>query len=249
MSGAPGPVYIGCAGWSIASGQQQPFGAGQSVLERYATVFNAVEINSSFYRPHRRATYQKWAQSVPQGFRFSVKVPKAVTHTARLQEYGDLLSAFAEQVSGLDDKLGAVLVQLPPSLHFEAEVARAFFADLRGKLAAPVVCEPRHASWFGAEAGALLSDVGVARVAADPAKVPEAARPGGAAGAVYYRWHGSPRIYYSSYSEEELARLAKALSGFGGKRWVIFDNTAAGAALDNALELRRLLSETEEKDV
>ena len=75
-----GSLRVGCAGWSVASGRTE-FGAGESVLERYATRFDTVEINSSFYRPHRRSTYQKWASLTPDGFRFSVKVPKAITHT------------------------------------------------------------------------------------------------------------------------------------------------------------------------
>ncbi len=105
-----------------------------------------------------------------------------------------------EGVNGLGDKLGGLLVQLPPSLKYEPDVAADFFAALRQETPVPAVCEPRHATWFGGEADALLRQFHIGRVAADPARVPEAAGPGGFTGTVYYRWHGSPRMYYSAYS-------------------------------------------------
>ncbi len=242
-----GRIHIGCAGWSVASGRAEFAGEGTgptgTVLERYAQVFGAVEINSSFYKPHRRSTYEKWAASTPAGFRFSVKAPKTVTHTAKLRDAHDLLAAFVDETAGLGDKLGCLLVQLPPSLKFDADLAGSFFADLRGLTPAAVVCEPRHASWFTPEGERLLQTYRVGRVAADPAKVPEAAVPGGFAGTVYYRWHGSPRMYYSSYEPEALRALADSLSAApaDAERWVIFDNTAAGAAVGNGLELEKLL--------
>ncbi len=86
----------------------------------------------------------------------------------------------------------------------------------------------------------MLARYQVARVAADPARVPEAAEPGGWAGLRYWRLHGSPRMYYSAYGAEYLEGLARAVQG-DAEAWVIFDNTASGAALGDALELRELL--------
>ena len=233
-------VFIGCAGWSVASGRAE-FGAGASVLERYATRFTAVEINSSFYRPHRPATYARWAASTPPGFRFSVKVPKAITHTAKLRDMQFPLAEFIEQVSHLGHKLGPLLVQLPPSLRFDPALAGEFFAHLRQLTPAPVVCEPRHATWFTPEADALLDTHRVGQVAADPAIVPQAAHPGGWPGLVYYRWHGSPRRYYSAYTPDALQGLAQEIQAFEGDVWVIFDNTAGGEAVGNGLELEMVL--------
>ncbi len=246
-----GVFKIGCAGWGVASGQAALFGHGDSVLERYSTRLTAVEINSSFTRPHQRRTYERWARSVPPGFRFSVKVPRAVTHTARLRQSGDLLRTFLEQVEGLGDRLGGLLVQLPPSLAFERDVARAFFMELRDLTSAPVVCEPRHPSWFTAEVDAQLDKLQVGRVAADPAVVPEAALPGGFKGIRYYRWHGSPRTYYSAYGREALQTLARTVHATpaGQEVWVIFDNTAVGAALGDAFELRALLERLDREHV
>ena len=239
-------IHLGCAGWSVASGHPDFSRLEGTVLERYAHRFSAVEVNSSFYRPHRHSTYVRWAASTPHGFRFSVKVPKAITHTARLRDTQEGLSTFVEQVNGLGEKLGCLLVQLPPSLAFEVEVARHFFADLRGLTTVRTVCEPRHPSWFTEKAEALLTEYRVSRVAADPApaKVGEAARrSGGDPHTVYYRWHGSPRLYYSAYPTEALAELAREICNRTQVQevWVIFDNTAAGAGVDNALELRKLL--------
>src|SRR4051794_10397874 len=112
-------VRIGTAGWSIPKAYAAPFPPSGSHLERYGAVFNAVEINSSFYRPHRIATYERWAATVPEDFRFAIKVPKSVTHERRLKDTGDLLDQFVSEVTGLGPKLGPLLVQLPPSLAFE----------------------------------------------------------------------------------------------------------------------------------
>ncbi|HYW08000.1 MAG TPA: DUF72 domain-containing protein, partial [Longimicrobium sp.] len=112
------PAWIGCAGWSLPRVEQERFPAEGTHLERYAGRFPAVEINSSFYRPHRPATYARWGESVPPSFRFSVKVPKAITHTLRLRAAAEPLAAFLAEAGALEEKLGCLLVQLPPSLHF-----------------------------------------------------------------------------------------------------------------------------------
>lgn len=240
-----GTVRVGCAGWSIPSRHAHLFGEGGSHLARYATRFCITEINSTFYRAHRPQTFERWAREVPAGFRFSVKLPRAITHDARLRGVGDALSAFFEQVAGLGRKLGGVLVQLPPSLVFDARTASTFFAMLRRRTAVPVACEPRHASWFQPGASALWARYGVARVAADPARVPEAAGPGGDSGAwSYWRWHGSPRIYYSPYPDAALSQLAERLRAHGRLRspaWCILDNTAAGHAVADAAQLQALV--------
>ena len=149
-------VYVGTAGWSLPREAQPHFPAEGTHLTRYAARFPAVEINSSFYRPHRPATYARWAESVPEDFRFSVKVPKAITHTARLADAEALLDAFLAEASALGAKLGCLLVQLPPSLAFDEETAGAFFRALRERYEGPVACEPRHPTWFDAPAEALL---------------------------------------------------------------------------------------------
>lgn len=236
-------TYIGTAGWSVPSRYADRFPAEGSHLERYAQRLNAVEINSSFYRPHRRATYERWAASVPADFRFAVKLPRTMTHEQRLKDCNALLDRFAGEVEGLGPQLGVVLVQLPPSLAFEAEVAEEFFSALCRRIDAPAACEPRHASWFGPRAEGLLQRLRVARVAADPARAAGAGEPGGWGGLVYYRLHGSPKVYYSDYDETALAGMRRRLQAHraaGMPAWCIFDNTAAFAALGNALTIEGL---------
>jgi len=234
-------VYIGCAGWSLPSASRSLFGEGDSMLARYATRFNAVEINSSFHRPHRRETYARWAANVPTGFRFSVKLPRAITHDARLRSTAPGLDRFAGEVDGLGRKLAMLLVQLPPSLAFEARVAATFFAMLRRRFDTGIACEARHASWFAPGVDALWQRHGIARVAADPPVPHDASRdPGGDAHVRYWRWHGSPRVYYSAYDDAALDALAGEMRTGPGTRWAIFDNTAHGHAVTDALRLQTM---------
>ncbi|MCW0453778.1 DUF72 domain-containing protein [Xanthomonas sacchari] len=236
-------IRVGCAGWSIASTQRALVGDGASQLARYATRFDAVEINSTFYRAHRASTYQRWADSVPAGFRFSAKLPRTITHDARLSRVAPLLQTFLDEVGHLGDRLGCLLVQLPPSLAFDARTAATFFAMLRRRWHGGIACEPRHVSWFSARAEALWQRHRIARVAADPALTASAAQPAGAAPA-YWRWHGAPRLYYSAYADATLRNLAErvlATTPHPHEAWVIFDNTALGHALDNAATLQAQL--------
>ena len=235
-------IVIGTAGWSIASRDAAPFPSEGSALERYATRFDGVEINSSFYRPHRRSTWERWAASVPDGFRFSVKAPRTMTHERKLADCADLITAHLDEVSALGPKLAVHLVQLPPSLAFDEQFADRFFGLLRAATAAHIACEPRHASWFEAEADTMLDRHQVARVAADPARVPQAAFPGGWPGFAYFRLHGSPVIYRSSYDDPALEGYASSLlsAAVHGDAWCIFDNTLGGAT-SNALDLMEKL--------
>jgi uncharacterized protein YecE (DUF72 family) len=233
------PVLIGTAGWTLPRDQQARFPGEGTHLQRYATRFPAAEINSTFYRSHRATTWARWAESVPDGFRFSAKLPRTITHTAKLVDADAALDTFVAEVGTLGSRLGCVLVQLPPSLAFDPAVAGAFFGALRERYDGEAACEPRHTSWFTPEADALLADASVARVAADPVRAPGADEPGGWRGMAYFRLHGSPRMYYSSYTPEYLdaltARIADARRR--GPVWCIFDNTTLGAAAANALDL------------
>jgi uncharacterized protein YecE (DUF72 family) len=236
----PSKTYIGTAGWSIPRAQQPRFPPGESHLSRYAEVLPAVEINSTFHRPHRVSTFERWATSVPGAFRFSVKIPRTITHDQRLASSAALLKSFLADLEPLDSRLGCLLVQLAPSLAFDARIARAFFTVLRKRFDRGVALEPRHASWFGDRADRLLNEFEVARVAADPPRAEGGGEPGGWRGLAYFRLHGSPRVYYSSYEDDFLDSLTYKLRDLRRRRipsWCIFDNTALGAATGNALSL------------
>jgi uncharacterized protein YecE (DUF72 family) len=209
--------------------------AAQSHLAYYAAHFSCVEINSSFYRPHRAATYTRWRDETPAQFRFSVKMPRSITHEGRLRGRAAEVSRFYSQISHLQPKLAAVLVQLPPSLEYSAAIVRSFFKAVPRTRGTAVTCEPRHVSWFSKRATEALGRLDVSRVAADPARAPGAELPGGAHRLAYFRWHGSPTMYHSKYSDAQLAALAVNAQAADAKEiWCIFDNTARHAAWDDA---------------
>ena len=233
-------LYVGSAGWAIPAAHADRFPREGSHLQRYAQVFNCVEINSSFYRPHQPATYARWAVTVPEDFRFAVKMPRAISHQARLRDCAPALRAFLDQVNQLGGKLGCLLLQLPPSLSYQPSVALSFFDELRRLHKGPLACEPRHASWFEPCVSRALAERGIARVAADPATSPRAAVPAGDPALQYLRLHGSPRMYYDSYSASVLQTIGLRLqrpSRRTSRRWCIFDNTALGHATENALAM------------
>jgi uncharacterized protein YecE (DUF72 family) len=236
--------FIGTAGWSIPAASAERCGGEGTHLQRYASVFRCAEINSSFHRPHAEAVYRRWARSAGPSFRFAVKLPRVITHDLKLRGTGQPLERFLAESAGLGRKRGPLLVQLPPSLAFEARVARTFFDLMRTQVKDFIVCEPRHPTWFAPEAEAMLTRFEVARAGADPPPVAGAERPGGWAGLIYYRLHGAPRKYWSAYGEEDIGRLAERLRAVppAAAAWCIFDNTASGAALENAWQLQAVLS-------
>lgn len=228
---------MGTAGWAIPRTDAGHFPISGSTLQRYAEVFPGVEINSTFHRRHRPTTYTRWLESTPPEFKFSLKLSKTITHERKLLEVEKPLEEFLADANLLGEKLGVILVQLPPSLAFDPNLATSFFQGLRDRHTGPIVCEPRHPSWFTELADGLLKASRVGRVAADPAVVSDAGEPGGWTDPVYYRLHGSPRKYYSGYEEESISRLATAVRKAVGEVWCMFDNTAGGAAAGDALSL------------
>lgn len=238
-------IVVGTAGWSIPRLVAASFPGEGTQLQRYARLLGGVEINSSAYRAHSAASYAGWARQTPRGFRFAVKLPQSITHDARLRGTRRALDAFLDSLTGLGSRLGPLVVQLPPSSGFEPRVAKAFFSLLRLRHEGDVACEPRHPSWFDDKANALLISYRIARIAADPAVVPEAAIPGGWPGLVYYRLHGSPRKYWSIYEPDRVAEWARELASLprANRAWCVFDNTAASGAAGNALQLVEALGQ------
>lgn len=254
---ASASVRIGCAGWQVPAGLK-PHGFPEmqgrpNHLQRYAALLPAVEINTSFYRPHLPATYVRWRDSVPNGFHFSVKMPRSLTHEAQLHDTDGNLDRFLDEISHLDDKLGCILVQLPPALVFDPFSAELFFDQLRRRTKIPAVCEPRHSSWFGDPAAAMLAGLDIGFVRADPPPVnrPVPADTGRLGSTsklcrpVYYRLHGWPVIYRSPYPPTFLDKVAAELATYarqGHRVWCIFDNTAEGHAVPNALALQERMA-------
>lgn len=244
MTNSEKHFYIGTAGWNIPASYKDVFPEDGSHLERYARNFNSVEINTSFYRDHKAETYAKWAEATPEDFRFSVKLSRHFTQNTRLTETGDRLKTVLKDIAELGPKWGALLVQLPPSLFFEAKIAEPFLEDLRKFYSGVVLWEPRNQSWCSEKAIELLTKYHISKVHADP-------EPCVIADEIqyliedehYYRLHGAPQLYRSKYDTDFIHRLADDIKSIEDKSsWVIFDNTELGYAIDNALELKKLLA-------
>jgi len=238
-------VFVATAGWSVPRELAAFAPSHGSGLQKYAHLLGATEINSTFYRRHRPTTFARWRDSVPDYFRFAVKMPRTITHEAALVSPAAELRVFFADLEPLGSKLGPVLVQLPASVPFEARKVSSFFRVMRSLYAGSVVCEPRHASWYEDRAEELFLKYSIARVLADPPRPLQAIAPGGSPSLVYVRWHGSPRIYWSSYSDERLTTLANFVKAqpSGVLVWCVFDNTASGAALSDALRFQRALDQ------
>lgn len=232
-------IYTGTAGWTIPRAHAAELPPEGSHLERYARALRCVEINSTFYRLPRTATLLRWMSATPEHFRFAVKLSKAITHEKKLCGCGAELAAFFAVLDPIAAKLGPVLVQLPPKLAFDEGVAHEFFTTMRELHTGSVALEPRHASWFTAAVDRMLRSFEVARAMADPpAGSPAAGKPGGWNGLRYFRLHGSPRKYWSAYEDEFLHSVATEVVSKPVETWVVFDNTAQGQALGNALRLQ-----------
>lgn len=235
-------LHIGTAGWQLAKGTLRTDDMGTH-LERYGRTFNATEINSTFYRPHRAKTFERWAASVPENFRFAVKMHKGITHEKRLTDIRPA-QVFLDMISALGEKLGPVLVQLPPSLSWSTE-AEAFLSAFREVYSGDLAVEARHPSWGARKVGRVLRDLAIAGVAADPPRITEELEPTGRDDLLYFRLHGSPQIYRSAYTHHFLLALANrivALLATGRRVWVIFDNTGSDAATSNALQMQKLMA-------
>ena len=238
-----GRIYVGTAGWSIPRMSARHCPTAGTHLERYARLFRCAEINSSFYRPHAPTTYAKWGASTPAAFLFAVKVPRLITHERELKRSRIPFERFLAETVSLGGRRGPLLVQLPPSLAFASRPVMKFFDMVRHCYDGPLVCEPRHPTWFTAAAHTVMKRCAVARVAADPPIVEQSRTPGGWDGLAYFRLHGSPRMYWSRYNASYLSQLATVVGQLSQSVdvWCVFDNTASGSAFENARELQTLI--------
>jgi uncharacterized protein YecE (DUF72 family) len=232
-------LTVGTAGWALPKEWKDEFPEEGSHLARYAQVLNGVEINSSFYREHLPRTYERWASEVPAHFRFSVKLSQAFTHKGELRPKEKDLRLSLEGIQHLGEKLGVVLLQFPGSMEFHAKKMERFFGILRKHYGGPLALEARNCSWITTEARKLFYGYRISKVIADPERCPGGAKKiFSSGGLAYYRLHGSPVIYRSSYTKAYLARLKKELAQYKNV-WVIFDNTTFGHATENALWLMK----------
>ncbi len=237
--------YIGTSGWQYEhwKGAFYPKEiTQQEMLASYATRFQAVEVNNSFYRLPKIETLEHWNETVPPGFLFAVKASRYLTHMKKLKNVEDSVNRFFERVDILSDRLAPVLFQLPPNWHCNPERLADFLSMLpQGHR---YVFEFRDESWFDDRIYHLLEEAGAAFCIYDLAGhlSPKQLT----AEFVYVRLHGPGAAYQGSYQTEELCGWAGALSSWtrqGKDVFCFFDNDQKGYAAENALKLKEMLSE------
>jgi len=216
-----------------------PAGIGRHKwFEYYCEHFNTYEINGSFYKFPTVKSLQTWYNKSPEGFLFSLKVPKLITHIKRLEDCERELSEFYTACrEGLADKLACVLFQLPPSFSYTPERL-----ELVLKAADPAftnVVEFRNESWWTQEVFEALAATNISFCSVNYPKLPTAVT--ATTDLVYVRFHGNPRLFYSEYTAEELKRTYdEILATKCSRSFVYFNNTASTAAILNAVAFKKL---------
>jgi len=239
-------LFIGTSGWNYKNWKDDFYkGVPQKRwLQHYATRFDSVEVNATFYRQLKEDTYRKWMSETPELFFFAVKGTRYVTHIKRLKDSEESVLKQRDNVDPLLPRLGAVIWQMPASLHKDVERLRDFAAILsRNWSHTPHAVEFRHESWFDEEVAGILRQHGLANCLSDAPDWPmwdivtsETA---------YVRLHGHTELYRSEYSEEDLAQWAERVRAWmeqGRTVHIYFDNTDGNHAFRNALRLREMLA-------
>lgn len=234
-------IWIGTSGWQYADWRGTFYPEDLPVtrwLERYARAFTVVEVNNTFYRLPEKPVFEDWAARTPAGFVVVPKMSRFLTHVKRLKDPGPPVRRFLERARALGDKLGPVLLQLPPTMKVDAGrlagVLDAFPRDVR------VALEPRHGSWFTEEVFALLEARDAALCFADRAGPITPLRRTATWG--YVRFHGGSASPPSCYSPAELRRWARRLASLFSPRddvFAFFNNDAYGCALRDAVAFAR----------
>jgi uncharacterized protein YecE (DUF72 family) len=238
-------VRVGCSGWSYSHwrGSVYPEGVPQRRwLEHYATLFDTVEVNATFYRLPRRETVKAWVAQTPADFVFAVKASRFLTHVRRLSDLGRGLERFSERIEPLaaSPKMGPVLWQLPETFHRDDER----LSEALERLPPGRHCfEFRHESWFAPDVYALLEEHGAALVVGDHPERPFQTREL-TTDWTYVRFHYGSRGRRGNYSERELQAWARRMAAWRRRAdiFAYFNNDWEGFAVRNALTLLRRLA-------
>ena len=239
-------IRVGTCGWQYDDWRSAvcPPGLGkQHWLDAYADMFDTVECDNAFYRLPEKGTFQKWAGQLPDGFVMAVKASRFLTHVKRLNDPAEPVQRLMDRCDGLSDRLGPVLLQLPPTLRVD-----------RGKLEATLACfppttrvavEPRHDSWFTDDVRSVLSDRGAALVWLDR-RGKMLAPLWQTASWAYVRLHEGVAAPRPSYGDAALRawlrRIDESFTG-DGEVFCYFNNDRGAAAVRNAVALRRICAQ------
>ncbi|NMR21643.1 DUF72 domain-containing protein [Cellulomonas fimi] len=238
-------VHVGTSGWSYGHWHDALYPHGSPPVDRlghYVQQFGTVELNASFYRWPRAATFARWRERLPPGFQLSVKAPRGLTHAKRLYAPEAWVDRITASWHELGDRRAVLLVQLPPGM--ARDDARLDFFLGRVPRWVRVAVELRHPSWLHDDVFALLEHHGAASCVMSGAHLPCVLR--ATAPFVYVRLHGPDHqhLYGGSYSDADLgwwADRVREWDGAGQDVYAYFNNDGDANAVRNALTLRRLV--------
>jgi uncharacterized protein YecE (DUF72 family) len=225
-------VRIGCSGYYYPAWKNKFYPAGlqpKNWLDYYSTVFNTIELNGTFYRTPKVTDLKKYASVTPDDFTFAVKVNKTITHLRKMNDTTALVTEFQDLVlDGLEGKLAHFLFQLPPSFHYSEENHPQNVVELR------------HASWWNDEVKRVFTQAGLTFCNVD---FPGMETPFiHTTDYFYLRLHGSPDLFKSSYTTEELDEFRRQFPKQTETSSIYFNNTYYEAGYTNARELIELMS-------
>lgn len=227
-------LRIGTSGWQYrdwGNGTVYPAGLPQRRwLEAYAERFATVEVNNAFYRLPERKTFDKWRQRTPDGFVVAVKMSRYLTHVKRLKEPTEPVTRFLDRAAGLGDRLGPVLLQLPPTLRAGLDLLDETLSQFPAGI--QVAVEPRHPSWFTGDCRKLLERHGAALAWADRKGRPVTPL-WTTADFGYLRMHEGRASPWPRYGRLALATWLDRLAACS-RAYVYFNNDPSGAAVADA---------------
>jgi uncharacterized protein YecE (DUF72 family) len=244
-------LLVGTSGWAYGGwrGSFYPERLPASeFLAFYAREFDTAEVNYSFYRLPRAATYEKWYADTPSQFVFALKASRLITQIKRLREVEESWREFINRARPLKEKLGPILLQFPSNFHASddsIDALRQFLKHSRGsQMNLRLALEFRHDSWFAAPVQALLREHDAALVIAHSSRYP-VPEPASTGSFVYFRFHGPKELFASCYSDQELKQWAARIKHFlriGLDAYAYFNNDARGDAVPNARTLREMVT-------
>ncbi len=235
-------IHIGTSGWTYDHWREvfYPKDCPKAKwLDFYTRHYGTVELNASFYRLPKPQTFENWRERTPDNFLWAVKANRYITHIKRLKDPEEPLERFFGSADALKEKLGPILIQLPPSLSFDEAVLSNFCQHLKGNYR--YALEVRHPSWAQERVIEILRDNNIAFCISDSAgRYPYIEED--TATFIYVRLHGSRKLYGSEYSEEELQTYARKIRDWSKDTYLYFDNDYAGYAIKNAIRLKEILA-------
>jgi uncharacterized protein YecE (DUF72 family) len=240
-------INIGTSGWSYKHWKGAFYPQEMKPIEYllfYTQHFDITEINASFYRLPLKSTVENWVKKVPKHFRFCPKINRYITHIKRLHDPEETVARFFEVFEPMKEKMGPVLVQLPPSLKFDYDVAEHFYSTLKKNFKEySFAMEVRHETWMAEESLTLMSKYDMAFVISQSGeRFPYAETV--TAKNIYVRFHGPKELYASSYSDKMLKDFAKKFQRWidkGHYVWAFFNNDVGLHAIYNAKTLKEMM--------